>query len=336
MDYLSNQGFYIAEESVANYHHTVVSLSTTLNMTYIKDLLTAKGVASYDYWMIVDHVHQNEVFELASQAGYELVVFDSGQAITGIPHADHYLRPDLSFAQQSTTSNNQKEQPKLGLFEDKLLETTALRPLLPIIFKNFAEDSRYEKQRQSILNTFTNLSSFAQEEGSYFVFAYVISPHPPFVFDADGEPISQWRPYAVSDGSHWVGGIGTRDEYISGYRDQIHFINSLLIKAIEDILRNSENPPIIIIQGDHGPGAYFEWQSLKQTNLRERMSILNALYLPGGDEGWLYPSITPVNTFPVIFNRYFGGEFTLSEDRAYFSKWGRPFEFTEVTDLVRE
>jgi hypothetical protein len=54
------------------------------------------------------------------------------------------------------------------------------------------------------------------------------------------------------------------------------------------------------------------------------------------DGDLLYPSISSVNTFPVIFNHYFGGEFSLSEDRAFFSKWGKPFEFTEVTDQVKD
>jgi len=334
LDYLRDHGFYVAEESFANYHHTVLSLSTTLNMTYIKELLSAEGIKSYDYWEIIDHIHNNKVFDLASAAGYELVVFSSGQSITNIHPADHTIRPEMKATSGTTKQNTSLGPFELELFETKLLETTALRPALPSIFKNFPEDPRYEDHRQYILNTFSNLSAFAQEEGSYFVFAYVLSPHPPFVFDANGEPKPNWRIYTVSDGSHWVGGIGTRSEYIKGYREQINYINSLLIDAIDEILTQSETPPVIIIQGDHGPGAYFEWQSLGQTNLRERMTILNALYLPGGDDNCLYPSISPINTFRVIFNRYLGGDFKLVEDRAYFSKWGRPFEFTDVTEQL--
>jgi hypothetical protein len=36
-----------------------------------------------------------------------------------------------------------------------------------------------------------------------------------------------------------------------------------------------------------------------------RMTILNAYYLPGGRKN-TYPSITPVNSFRVIFDHYFG------------------------------
>jgi hypothetical protein len=175
---------------------------------------------------------------------------------------------------------------------------------------------------------------FAEEKGAYFIFAYILAPHPPFVFDAEGNRLSNWRTYTVSDGSHWVGGIGTREEYIRGYREQINYVNTLLVQAIEEILNRSETPPIIIIQGDHGPGAYFEWDSIKLTNLQERMAILNAIYLPDGHYEWLYPSISSINTFRGIFSSYFGASLELTEDRAYISKWGRPLDFEDITDQI--
>ncbi len=336
LDDLKDRGFYIAEESFANYHHTALSLSTTLNMNYIKDLLSEEGIKSYDYWRIVDHVHNNGVLNLASDAGYQLVLFRSGHVVSEIHRVDHRMQPEFIPVTGTASDPLARNRFNLEFFDINLLETTALRPLLPSMLKNLPEDPAYEKHRQYILYTFSNLSAFTQEEGSYFVFAHILAPHPPFVFNATGEPIRNWRPYSVADGSHWVGGIGPREEYIASYRDQIQYINALLIKSIDEILTRSETPPVIIIQSDHGPGAYFEWQSLNQTNLHERMTILNAFYFPDGDEGWLYPSITPVNTFPVVFNRYLGQNFELSEDRAYFSKWGKPFEFTEVTEQLLE
>jgi hypothetical protein len=335
LDYLKQRGFYIAEEGYANYHHTALSLSTTLNMTYIKELLTEEGIQSYRYRRIIDHIHENVVFELTSQLGYQLAVFDAGYTVTEIFNADHYIRPEVDTSTPTSQYQSVKKPDHLGLFETRYLETSALRPLLPIIGKYLSEDSRYEDHRQHVLSTFSHLPMFAEEEGAYFVFAYILAPHPPFVFDADGDPVSNWRLYTVSDGSHWVGDIGTRSEYIQGYRDQIQYVNTLLVEAIDEILDKSETPPIIIIQADHGPGAYFEWDSIKLTNLQERMGILNAIYIPDGHYEWLYPSISSINTFRGIFSHYFGADFELIEDRAYISKWGRPFEFEDITDQIQ-
>ena len=49
-----------------------------------------------------------------------------------------------------------------------------------------------------------------------------------------------------------------------------------------------------------------------------RSAILTAAYLPGGSQdSRLYPSISPVNTFRVVFNRYFGARYPLLPDRPY-------------------
>ena len=97
------------------------------------------------------------------------------------------------------------------------------------------------------------------------------------------------------------------------------FINGLVLNAISEIKKKSDIPPIIIIQGDHGPGAYYTEGSLEKTNTHERFSILNAYLLPKHVEDHLYPSITPVNSFRLLFTEYFDLDFPLLPDRSYFT-----------------
>ena len=66
------------------------------------------------------------------------------------------------------------------------------------------------------------------------------------------------------------------------------------------------------------------------------MGILNAYYFPGGHEGWLYPSISPINTFRVVFNRYFDLDLELLEDKSFFSDWSTPFDFIDITEMLHE
>ena len=68
------------------------------------------------------------------------------------------------------------------------------------------------------------------------------------------------------------------------------------------------------------------------TDLKERMSILNAYYFPDLKDNPLYPEITPVNTFRVLFNEYFGANYPLLPDRNFFSIINRPYHFFEVTN----
>jgi hypothetical protein len=65
------------------------------------------------------------------------------------------------------------------------------------------------------------------------------------------------------------------------------------------------------------------------------MRILNAYYLPDTDKKFLRPSITPVNSFRLIFNLYFNADLELLPDESYaFVDEGHLYEFFNVTDRV--
>ncbi|MGE5222457.1 MAG: hypothetical protein ACM3PY_08475, partial [Omnitrophica WOR_2 bacterium] len=99
--------------------------------------------------------------------------------------------------------------------------------------------------------------------------------------------------------------------YANGYRNQVKYLNSRVIPLLEKVLSRSKNPPVIILQGDHGSLA-------RASSPSARMAILNAYYLPGTGKQQLYASISPVNSFRVIFNAFLGGQFKLLPDRSYY------------------
>lgn len=130
------------------------------------------------------------------------------------------------------------------------------------------------------------------------------------------------------------------------YLNQLAFVNKKVEGLIDEILSKSEIPPIILLQGDHGSASTFgdsnsadwdgvDWEHPTEIMLRERMRILNAYYLPGQGSALLYDSITPVNTFRLIFNSYFDSNYQLLDDRSYYSNYERPYKFVDVTDTVK-
>jgi hypothetical protein len=86
------------------------------------------------------------------------------------------------------------------------------------------------------------------------------------------------------------------------------------------LLSKSSTQPIIILQGDHGP-----WI---QTGPGQ-FEILNAYYLPGHNDQ-LYSTVSPVNSFRLVFNAYFGTDYTLLPDTSYYSPIPNIYEFNVV------
>ena len=58
----------------------------------------------------------------------------------------------------------------------------------------------------------------------------------------------------------------------------------------------------------------------------ERIAILIAYHLPGDASDQLYPTISPVNTFRLIFSLYLSVDFELLEDVSSFSTYEQPFD----------
>jgi len=169
--------------------------------------------------------------------------------------------------------------------------------------------------RDRTLNVFNKLDDIARMPEPTFAYIHVISPHPPFVFGPDGEPT--YPPDFWNENREYPA-----DLYAKGYQNQLTFLNKKLLEAVDVILANSDTPPIIVLQGDHGP-----WLQTKE----KRMRILNAYYLPGKEDK-LYSTITPVNTFRLIFDSYFGGKYNLLPDIAYFSPVPKLYEFSEISN----
>ena len=161
-------------------------------------------------------------------------------------------------------------------------------------------------KRKRLLCMFDKLDKVPKYKEPTFAFADLDVTHPPFVFTTNGDLID--RPGFNYNYS------GSDTRYIPRYLDQVKFANKKLTSLIKTLITESETPPIIIIQADHGTN-YHLFGPNRNSFLRERTSILNALYLPHGGKKLLYPNVSPVNTFRIVFNYYFGADYPLLKDR---------------------
>lgn len=298
---LTDQGFYIASDSRSNYPFTYLSLLSSLNYAHLTELSARLGVDSnvrLYHWL-----EDSQARRFLVERGYQTVAISSGYTATEFTHFDHYY---ATYARA------------LNPFETRLLNNS-----LAVIWGRHS----YAAQRERILFAFQKLAQMPALPGPKFVFMHVLAPHPPFVFGPHGEARTPGGVYDTHDASLYV---GTSAEYRQGYRDQLHYINQLVGSALTRLIADSPIPPVIVVQGDHGPGSMFDLYSAASSCLAERYSILNAYYLPGHADR-LYPGITPVNTFRLIFDAYLGADLPLLPDASYFAPYDRPYDLQAVT-----
>jgi hypothetical protein len=331
--FLENEGFYVAEESRSNYNQTHLSLSSSLNLTYLDFIPESLGSDAINRLPLVKLIEENQVINFLRSFGYKAIAFNSGYVPTVINSTDIFWD---SLSDDELVLGDYRAGSTFNAFENLLLRSSAMNLLMDfsIIEKdqgiNPSEDPLYTSHRQRILYIFSKLKEVPFMEGSNFVFAHIIAPHPPFVFGSRGQWITPPGSYTLTrEGKFFT---GPPEEYIKGYRDQLSHINTILIETVSSILDHSDSSPVIILQADHGPGAYLDQDSIENSNLKERISILNGYYFPDQDTSGLYPSISPVNTFRIVFNRIFHTEFELLEDTSYFSTLRQPFDFYLVPE----
>jgi hypothetical protein len=306
--FLKARGFYIAGASRSNYAHTELSIASSLNMldlsTLPNFLYQNAGFANEGSLgkIAAQLIHQNRLASFLQQQGYTYVVFDSGFEPTRIRSADEFMSP----GRISEVSGNQL------LFDMMFLDTTVGRIYTHLRRKEYAPlQALFDEHRDRILYTLDHLPDFASKEGPYFVFAHVVSPHVPYVFGPDGEPIRGEDPYTLLDNHPG------QEQNVSLYAGQVHYLNKLLMETIEKILANSESPPIIIIQGDHSSKVFSGPEPDPEIRMKLLFPILNAYLLPAGGAESLYPTITPANSFRIVLNHYFGAKLERLPDRSY-------------------
>lgn len=314
VSFLRDSGFYVADQSSPNYPQTELSISSSMNLDYLNVFVEGFGGTS-DRSPLRELMQNTVLRRFLEDRGYTFVALPSAALFAQIEDADVYY---------DVVSGGVNE------FEGLILSSTlggvfaeSLGVELPV--------QGYSLHKRYILSALETLQAVPEIPSPKFVFVHLLSPHPPFIFDRAGNFVLPDRPYSTWDASLFP---GTTEEYIQGYTDQTVFINSEMRKVVTSILEKSTNPPVILIMGDHGPGAYYDTLGLDESCLAERFSILNAYYFPDGNYELLYPSITPVNSFRVILNQYFGADMDLLEDKNFFAGWLSPYQFTDVSDKI--
>ena len=307
LESLRKRGFYVVDRSRPNYVSTGLSLASSLNMRYLNDL----GLFAYNtLWPLSNLIQRNEVARCLKQHGYSTVAVQSGYPLTECPSFDRYI-VTCPFI--------------LNEFQAALYRTTFIYHLQYLTSR--WTGSLHTSQRRLMLGGLSAIPKAVQDCPSpCFVFAHILLAHPPFIFDAQGRPLE----LSLKD---LYDGTQNRTQYAG----QIAFGNTQVLNVIDTIRSTSRRPALIILQGDHGPGPeWFNAHASDAERQSERSANLNAICLPPGVDVGLYDTMTPVNTFRLIFDHYFNTKLGRLEDYCYYSKYSTSYAFQKITSETHE
>jgi hypothetical protein len=277
---LEERGFQVGADSYSAYETTIFSIPAVLQMDYpiTEDTDLSNGMGVYTSAPLDDGALVRGLGEL----GYSYAYSETG--------AFHWARCEASGADLCIP-------PRTGgrTFDEmqvRILLETPLR--LFGIAEAAVKDPRY---------AVSELSADSGIDEPFFLFAHVLSPHPPHVW-----------PEGCEDQAH--PGV---DRAVEPYLKELRCVNGFMIEAIDEILAVDPDA-VIVVQGDHGSkvdGAEISDEDL----VAQRYAILDAMRLP---EGCSRPGGVEVNvnTFRVVLACLAGEPPSLLEARAYTDPLG--------------
>lgn len=313
---LEERGFSVARRAHANYIKTPLSLVSSLNMEMLDtDALMAAAEDGGDREPIHRMLGERLVVPTAlKELGYSYV------------QVANWWTP----TQQNVDADRVLRYQGQDEFSSVLSQTTLLRALSD---PNAAPDDPWSwpvmwENNQYALD---RLDEIPDMPGPKYVFAHLVTTHPPYVHNADGSFTGRQQVAELGD--------------IESYRRQLTYANSRMLTLVDRIVESDPNA-VIMLQADEGPfparyrqqGHAFDWRNATDAELEEKFGILFAMRVPGADveaEGF-HDAITPVNAFRVIFNARFGTDLPLLPDVTLsHTDLGHFYEMFDITDRLR-
>lgn len=313
--WLRDQGFTVLSDSHANYIRTPTSLATTLNMIHLAEVPGLPGPASSDLRPVHAMLQSSLVVRQFKELGYRIY------------HIGSWWDPTATDAGADVNLN----LFALSDFENALFDDSAVPAAMKRLGLKAAPIDVRERHYRYNEYGLAALERLRDAPGPKFTFAHILLPHPPMIYDRDG------RFTTLTEES----GLSGKEQL----QRQLAYTNARIREILGALVALPETQrPIIILQADEGPESPtyrkyretdFDWATASDEEVEVKFGIMNAWYVPAGKDLGLYPTMTSINTFPVLFSRYFGLDYPLLPDRVYTAKrYLLQYDLTDVTDRL--
>lgn len=311
IDSLASQGFVTRDDAYANYPFTMQSISSTLAAGYhtainaqFKDDAVGFQTA-FPYRAILDNPPVAQAFKAN---GYTFNQVSSWWDFTrNSPSADS--EPTKSFRLHALGKDYWLTDLQRDIVNKSILSPLLLKGVsvghTQIV--KYTLDRNPTQNFNAEINAIKNIAqtSTTQKQPA-FTFAHILSPHDPYIFDADCDT-------PAYDANRTDNGV---DETVK-YTNQVTCINKSIEDAIQTI-RTKDPGAVVILQADEGPypkqfrgtltlNHYYDPINLPLQQMRQKFGVLASYYMPGVDSQTATDNLTAnVNAFRFVLSHYLG------------------------------
>lgn len=235
---LADRGFEVAEDARSNYSITWLTLASVLQMEYAHELpeladVPERGPEQYRRFGVL--VNRSPAVETLRDAGYRIV-----------GNASPFSEIDLVAADEAYPFGGPT------WFESELIAESPLSDLIAEPVRSWVAD----ELRGALETALGRMSAVAAREGGRptFMLSHLMSPHAPYLFEADGSEREMPRCYPSScvlyESNPDRLGL-THEEHAAALAAQVTHLNARLLATIDAMIERQPDA-VVVLFSDHG------------------------------------------------------------------------------------
>jgi hypothetical protein len=292
---LKKNEFYVIKKPKSNYNRTAFSIASTLNFQYLQDIQDHLVPNSKNYSQALLTIRQSDalkIFKFFNYKFYNLSIFD-------------FENSPAVYKENFLTLPSERILLYNSLIE-RVRQDLSWNFNSPAFRKNEQFLNAYQLKKRDFNNlVIDSLLKLPFLPGAQpkFVYAHFYLPHPPFFYDSNGNSNNI---QLVTDEKTFK----NKTLFLS----YLKYTNNKIIQICNAIKKGSNNKALILLQSDHGFTDFEGGPVEPETFFKNYI----ALFSPDKDYSALYDTISNINTFPIIFNKYFGANIPLQKDSSIF------------------
>jgi hypothetical protein len=300
---LIKKGFKVINKSRSNYNRTAFSLTSELNFEYLKDLTAKTKLTAQHYNRALLTIKDAVVPEVFLHLGYKMYNLSSFELANQVPiYRESFLTSSEENVLLYNTLPGRIRNDILWNFITgiyvKLFHSVNGRESVSILLSDVKKRDFNNKIADSVVHIPADPAVCPK-----FIYAHFYLPHPPYFYNENGVPNELKR---VTDTQSFFS-----KKYFFPY---LKYTNKIIIQTVDSILAGSRKPPVIIIQSDHSSIDYEGCPNIKDLCFNN----YTAFYFPDKQYEQLHDTLSNINTFPLIFNKYFKLHISLKKDSSFY------------------